>query len=241
MSNDDTFTSDTNYNADSNNTDSNSSATSATETEEEVEKTETTTTTVSEPLFQKGQKIQAQCEGWAKAYPGIIDVVNTRSDDTTSYGITFEDGEVRESVESTLVAPFGGWDNYSQSNSTSVEKENTFDPSRIQQEVQQEEEVQQEQEEEQEEEVVPIKTKKTKTIEESNEEINEAERQLEKDLAELASIMAEHTDDGTDTDIQNAEDKADHSTTFSGTMDGGDDSSEATFSSSEDDDDDFVF
>ena len=103
VSNDDTFTSDTNYNADSNNTDSNSSATSATETEEEVEKAETTTTTISKPLFQKGQKIQAQCEGWAKAYPGIIDVVNTRSDDTTSYGITFEDGEIHDNVTETQI------------------------------------------------------------------------------------------------------------------------------------------
>ena len=31
------------------------------------------------------------------------------SDGSVFYGVTFEDGEVRESVESHLVAPIGGW------------------------------------------------------------------------------------------------------------------------------------
>ena len=31
------------------------------------------------------------------------------SDGSVFYGVTFEDGEVRESVESDLVAPVGGW------------------------------------------------------------------------------------------------------------------------------------
>ena len=38
------------------------------------------------------------CFHRAKAYPGIVDLVNSRSDGSVFYGITFEDGEVRESV-----------------------------------------------------------------------------------------------------------------------------------------------
>ena len=58
-------------------------------------------------VFPVGHAIEAKCEGWAKAYPGVVDMVNVRSDGSVSYGLTFQDGEVRESVESTLVS-FGG-------------------------------------------------------------------------------------------------------------------------------------
>ena len=50
--------------------------------------------------------MQAQCEGWLKAYPGeIIDEPMVRSDGTVSYSIKFDDGEIRSSVEGVCVYP----------------------------------------------------------------------------------------------------------------------------------------
>jgi hypothetical protein len=86
----------------------------------------------------------------------------------------------------------------------------------------------------------------SKSIQESNDDIQRAEEQLEKDLAELAAIMAEHTDDSPAEIIKEKEEKekaGNHiAGTATGSMDDGDDgeTSEDTFSDDESDDE-FVF
>ena len=63
-----------------------------------------TTTPFAEPIFSIGERIEAQVEGWAKAYAGeIIEEPMVRSDGSVSYSIRFDDGEVRASVDASLV------------------------------------------------------------------------------------------------------------------------------------------
>ncbi len=58
------------------------------------------------PKFSIGERIEAQVEGWAKAYAGeIIEEPMVRSDGSVSYSIKFDDGEVRASVDASLVQP----------------------------------------------------------------------------------------------------------------------------------------
>ena len=55
-----------------------------------------------------GDRVQAKCSGWSKAYPGnVIDEPMIRSDGTVSYSIMFDDGEIRSSVEGNLVSKIG--------------------------------------------------------------------------------------------------------------------------------------
>ena len=50
--------------------------------------------------FNRGDRVEAQCSGWAKAYAGeIMDAPLVRSDGSVSYSIRFDDGEERSNVD----------------------------------------------------------------------------------------------------------------------------------------------
>ena len=57
--------------------------------------------------FNRGDRVEAQCSGWAKAYAGeIMDAPLVRSDGSVSYSIRFDDGEERSNVDGSLVSSY---------------------------------------------------------------------------------------------------------------------------------------